>query len=264
MAPAKFSDINKISKDILNEDYTSKVALKCKKDAGPILVTIDTDRSAAGALSSKVAGKFSYAGLSVDKFQHDSAGNPILETSLSPQPGLKIAFKGGKDLDLCCDYKTGSITTTTKFDAKSMSKVSASTTYGLASGAVIGGNTTYKHGTGVEAFNLGASYGSGPLFAAISSAGKGSSVSLSTMYKATPELTFATSTTHSKSEKFTLNAVGGVYNAPFGDVKAKYAGNGVISACLIKSVASGVKVTASGSIAGTDTSTFKYGLGVSM
>jgi len=264
MAPAKYSDINKVSKDILNEDYTTKVSLKCKKGAGPIAVTIDTDRSSAGSLSSKVSGKFSYAGLSVDKIQHDSSGNPVLETSVCPQPGLKISFKGGKNLDLLCDYKTGNTCTTTKFDAKSMSKVSASTTYAHASGAIIGADTIYNQTKGVEAFNAGASYGSGPMFASITSSGKGSSLNLSTMYKATPELTLATSSTHSQSEKFSLVAVGGVYKAPFGDVKAKYAGDGVLSACLIKDVAPSVKLTASGSISGADTSTFKYGLGISM
>ena len=111
---------------------------------------------------------------------------------------------------------------------------------------------------------MGASYGSGPLFAAITSAGKGNSVSLSTIYKASPKITLATSTTHSSAEKFSLVAVGGVYKAPFGDVKAKYAGDGVLSAYLIKDVAPSVKLTASGSISGTDTNTFKYGLGISM
>lgn len=239
------------------------MTLKCKKDAGPILLTIDTDRSAAGSLSSKVGGKFSYAGLSVDKIQHDAAGSPILETSLCPQPGVKVSFKGGRGMDLGCDYKMGNLCTTTKFDAKSMNKVSASATYGLSSGVILGGDSTYNHSKGVESFNMGASYGSGPLFAALTSAGKGTSVSLSTMYKATPELTLATSSTHSKEKNFSLVAVGGVYKAPFGDVKAKYDGGGVLSGCVITDIAPKVKLTASGSISGTDTSTFKYGVGVS-
>lgn len=264
MAPAKFSDITKVPKDILNDDYTSKVTLKCKKNAGPIAVTIDTDRTAAGALSSKVGGKFTYAGLSVDKVQHDATGSPILETSLTPAPGVKLSFKGGKGMDLGCDYKTGNVCTTAKFDAKSMHKISASATYGLSNGVILGGDSIYNHSKGLEAINMGASYGSGPLFAALTSSGKGTSFNLSTMYKATPELTLATSTTHSKTQNFSLVAVGGIYKAPFGDVKAKYDGKGVISACLMRDIAPAVKLTASGSIVGTDTSTFKYGLGVSM
>jgi len=264
MAPAKFSDITKTPKDILNEDYTSKVTLKCKKDAGPILVTIDSDRSAAGVLSSKIGGKFSYAGLSIDKIQHDATGSPILETSLCPQPGMKVSFKGGKNMDLGCDYKTGSMCTTAKFDMKSMSKVSASATYGHASGIILGGSSIYNNNKGVEAFDVGASYKSGPLFAAVTSSGKGQSLNLTTMYKATPDLTLATSTNHSASTNLSLVAVGGVYKAPFGNVKAKYDGDGVLSACLIKDIAPKVKLTASGSITGTDTSTFKYGMGITM
>lgn len=264
MAPAKFSDITKAPKDILNEDYTSKVTLKCKKDAGPILVTIDSDRSITGALSSKIGGKFSYAGLSIDKIQHDATGNPILETSLCPQPGMKVSFKGGRGMDLGCDYKTGSMCTTAKFDMKSMSKVSASATYGHTSGLILGGSSVYNNGKGCEAFDVGASYGSGPLFAAVTSSGKGQSVNLTTMYKATPDLTIATSTAHSAAANISLVAVGGVYKAPFGDVKAKYDGSGVLSACLIKDIAPKVKLTASGSITGTDTSTFKYGMGITM
>jgi len=264
MAPSKFTDITKVPKDILNEDYTSKVTLKAKKDAGPILVTIDTNRSAAGILSSKISGKFNYAGLSVDKIQHDANGSPVLETSLSPHPGVKLSFKGGEKMDLGCDYKTGNSCTTAKFDAKNMNKLSASTTYSLSNGVILGGESTYNKTKGLEAMNIGASYGSGPLFAALTSNNKGTEFNLSSMYKATPEFTLASTTTHSASKNFTLVAVGGVYKAPFGDVKAKYDQSGVFSACLIKDIVPKVKLTASGSITGTDTSTFKYGMGISM
>ena len=50
----KFSDICKPSKDLLEDDYTSNINLKAKVKAGPIGVTIETERSAAGTLSSKV------------------------------------------------------------------------------------------------------------------------------------------------------------------------------------------------------------------
>lgn len=58
--------------------------------------------------------------------------------------------------------------------------------------------------------------------------------------------------------------MGGSYKASFGDVKAKLGSNKVISASVVKEVVPKVKVTASGSIVGADTSTFKYGLGISM
>lgn len=47
-------------------------------------------------------------------------------------------------------------------------------------------------------------------------------------------------------------------------MKAKVGSDGVVSACVSKSVAPKVSVTVSGSVAGTDFSTFKYGLGVTM
>jgi len=264
MAPAKFSDISKACKDILNEDYnTNKVTLKCKKDAGPIAVTIDTSRAKeSGALSSKIGGKFSYAGLSFDKVQHEADGSPTLETSIVPQPGMKLSFKGGKAADVGCDYKAGNICATSKFDVKDMSKIATSLSYGLSGGVILGGDTSYDvKGKSVSGYNAGASYAGGPLTVAVTTSNKMSEATLSTLYKATPELTVATITNHSSTKHITLAGVGGLYKAPFGDVKAKVDGQGVISACLIKDVVPKVKVVASGSIAGTDVSTFKYGLG---
>lgn len=264
MAPAKFSDLSKVPKDILNEDYTSKVTLKCKKNAGPVVMSISTDRSASGSLTSKVGGKFSIAGLSIDKLEHDASGNPILETSLCPKPGMKLSFKGGRGMDLGCDYKSGNLCTTSKFDAKSMAKISASATYSTSCGVILGGDSAYDRRTGVDSFNLGLSYGSGPLFGALSSSGKGTSFNLTTMYKATPEFTLVTNSNHSKENNISKVTVGGVYKHPSADVKAKYSADGVLSGCVITDIAPKVKLTASGSIVGTDTSTFKYGLGVSI
>jgi len=267
MAPTKFSDIAKATKDILTEDYNiSKVSLKCKKDAGPIAVTIDTNRnSSSGALSSKVGGKFAYAGLSVDKVQHEADGSPTLESSICPQPGLKLSFKGGKAADLGCDYKTGNICTTAKFDVKDMSKISTSAAIGLSGGIVLGGDASYDlKAKQVSGFNAGASYQVGPFFSALSTSGKMTAATLNTTYKATPELTLASSTTHSSTKHITLSGIGGVYSAPFGVIKAKIDGAGVTSACFMKDVVPKVKVTASGSIAGTDVSTFKYGFGITM
>lgn len=267
MAP-KFSDIAKGPKDILNEDYATKVSVKVKKAAGPVAVTVDTTRSAAGALSSKVGTKFSYAGLSFDKVQHEADGSPTLETSIVPQSGMKISFKGGKGADLGFDYKSGSSVTTMKLDAKELSKVSASSALGLASGIVVGGDATYSlKGKGLSAFNLGASYGTGPFFAAVTSADKVSSFNLVTSYSSRspgPDYSIASETTHSSAKACTVGAVGGQYKASFGLVKAKVQGNGVISASLIKEIAPKVTLTASGSMVKTDTSSFQYGLGLTM
>lgn len=260
----KFSDIAKAPTDLLNEDYASKVSLKCKKAAGPVTVTIDSTRAAGGAIASKVGTKFSYAGLSFDKAQLEAAGGQTLETSICPAPGLKLSFKGSQGADLGCDYKSGNFIGTAKLDVKDLAKVSSSACLGLSSGVTVGGDASYslKEGS-FSGFNVGASYGQGPLFAAATTGNKLSSVNVSMMYKVSPEISLASSTTHSAS-KHTLVAAGGSYKASFGDLKAKVNCDGVVSASIVKEVAPKVKVTASGTMKGVDTSTFKYGLGVSM
>jgi len=261
----KFSDIAKAPTDLINDDYCSKVSLKCKKSAGPVAVTIDTTRAPAGSLSSKIGTKFSYAGLSFDKAQLESDGGQTLETSLTPAPGLKLSFKGSKGADLGADYKKGNFCGTAKLDVKDLSKISSSACLGLKGGVVVGGDAAYSiKGKSFASFNVGASYSKGNLLAAVTTSDKLSTVNLSMLYKVKPDISLASCTTHSSAKKVDVVAVGGIYKASFGDLKAKCGSDGVVSACLIKEVAPKVKVTACGSIAGTDKSTFKYGLGVTI
>lgn len=259
------SELNKRI-DLLNDDYTSKISLKCKKNAGPVAVTIETERGSGGALSSKVGTRFAYAGLSFDKAQLKADGGHVLETSLAPAPGVKVSFKGNKGADLGIDYTKGSFYATGTLDVKDMSMFSTSACVGLASGVTLGGEATYglSGKTGITAFNVGASYSTGPLLASVTSASKMSQVNVGVLYKVNDELSIASSTTHSSAKACEVLAVGGAYKAPFGNFKAKVGSNGVVHACVIKEVAPKVTVTASGSITPSDTSTFKYGIGVSM
>jgi len=263
---SKFSDIAKAPTDLLNDDYASKVSLKCKKKAGPSTVTIDTSRSSStGSLASKIGAKFSYAGLSFDKVQHEADGSHTLETSMTPVPGLKLSFKGNKGADLGCDYKFGNTCLTGKLDVKDFSKLSTTAAVAPMPGVVVGGDATYKFaaGEGLAGYNIGASYTTGPLFASVTSS-KFSTFNVSMMYKVSPDISLATSTTHSEGKPVDVVAVGGIYKAAFGDVKAKVSGDGVVSASLIKDISKGVTLTASGSMSGVDTSTFKYGVGIVM
>eukprot|EP00560_Eucampia_antarctica_P006044 CAMPEP_0197826406 /NCGR_PEP_ID=MMETSP1437-20131217/3364_1 /TAXON_ID=49252 ORGANISM="Eucampia antarctica, Strain CCMP1452" /NCGR_SAMPLE_ID=MMETSP1437 /ASSEMBLY_ACC=CAM_ASM_001096 /LENGTH=265 /DNA_ID=CAMNT_0043426829 /DNA_START=49 /DNA_END=846 /DNA_ORIENTATION=- len=262
----KFSDLAKAPTDILNEDYTSKVSLKCKKNAGPVAVTIETERAARGTLTSKVGTKFSYAGLNFDKVQHTADGGSVLETSLVPAPGFKLSFKGGRGAVLGLDYKKSNFVATGKMDVKDMSKFSTSACLGLSGGVTVGSELAYALSgkTGVTSFNVGASYSAGSFFAAAATASKFSQLNVDCMYKVNPDLSIAGSTTHSAAESINLVAVGCAYKAPLGDIKAKVGSNGVLSAVLVKNIAPKVALTASGSIKGTDTSTFKYGLGLSL
>jgi len=249
--------------DLLNEDYTSKVSLKCKKAAGIASVTIETERGSGGALSSKVGTKFSYAGLSFDKVQLKADGGQVLETSLVPASGVKLSFKGNKGADLGINYTNGNFIATGSLDVKEMSKFSSSACVGLSSGITVGGNATYSMAgtTGISAFNVGTSYSSGPLFASVSTASKLSQVNIDLMYKVNGDLSLASSTTHSAAKTCDVLAVGGAYKASFGTIKAKVAGDGVVSACCMTTAAPGVSVTASASASPSDLSTFKYGLG---
>lgn len=264
--PTKFADIAKGPNDLLNDDYTTKVSLKCKKSAGPVAVTIETTRGSSGALSSKVAGKGTYAGLSFDKVQLTADGGSVLETSLVPMSGVKLSFKGNKGADLGVDYTSGSLFATGVLDVKDMSKFSTSACLGLSSGFTFGGDATYAMSgkTGISAFNVGASYASGPLFTSVTSASKLSQFNVGMSYKVNSDLTIASNTTHSSEKPCEVMAVGGAYKAAFGDIKAKVGSGGTISACLIKEVAPKVTLTASGSVAASDLSNFKYGVGIVM
>lgn len=265
----KFSDISKPSKDLLGDDYTSSVTLKAKGKAGPIGVTIETERSAVGTLSSKVGGKFSYAGLSFDKVQAKADGSNVLETSLVPLPGCKMTFKANKGADLGVEYTAGGVTTTGSLDVLNMSKLSASTCVGVAPGINVGGDLSYNISgdkAGPSSYNIGANYASGPLFASASSASKFSQFNVGVLYKVNGDLSIASSTAHSSGKALDILAIGGAYSGlgSVGTIKAKVGSNGVTSACLVKEVAPKVNFTASGSVSGTDFSTFKYGFGVTM
>lgn len=262
----KFSDIGKAPADLLNDDFTSKVSLKVKKNAGPVAVTLESERGSGGAIDAKVATKFAYAGLSFDKVQFKPDGTYVLETSMTPLDGSKVSFKGSKGADLCLDYKTGRFVTNTVIDVKDMAKFSTAATANLAPGIFVGGNMTYATGdkAGFSAFNIGANYSKGPLFTHITSTNKVSSFNLGIKYDVNPTVSIASSTTHSVAKPLDTFSVGGLYKASFGTVKAKVGCDGVVSACLIKEIVPKVTLTASGSAPAKDPSAFKYGFGIVM
>jgi len=266
----KFSDISKPSSDLLCNDYCSNVTLKAKSlSAGPVSLSIETERSAAGTLSSKVGGKFAYAGLNFDKVEAKADGSNVLETSLVPCPGCKMTFKANKGADLGLEYTAGKMTTTGSLDVLNMSSFSTSTCIGVTPAINLGGDLSYNLSgdkAGLSAYNVGASYASGPMFASVTTANKFAQFNVGVMYKVSNDLSLASSTTHSSAKACNVLAVGGAYSGlgSVGTIKAKVGSNGVTSACLVKEIAPKVSLTASGSISGTDFSTFKYGLGITM
>jgi voltage-dependent anion channel protein 2 len=252
--------------DLLTEDYSSTISLKCKTNAGPVAVTIETERGSGGALSSKIGGKFSYAGVSFDKIQMKPDGGHVLEASMKVASGVTLAFKGNKGADLCVDYTFGNIFATGVLDVKEMSKFSTSASLGLSSGVKFGGDLTYglSGKTGVSAFNVGGSYAAGPIFASVTTANKLSQFNLALLYKVNDTLSLASHTSHSSAKACDVLAVGGSYKAAsIGTIKAKVGSDGILSACVIREVAPKVTVTGSASIS-TSGENFNYGLGIVM
>jgi voltage-dependent anion channel protein 2 len=250
----------------LTEDYTTKTSLKCKKSAGPVAVTIETERGEGGALSSKIGTKFAYAKFNVDKAQATANGGRVLETSLNVAPNVKLSFKANKGADLGVDYTSGNMYATGVLDVVEMSKFSTTACIGLPSGIKIGGDATYALSgkSGLSALNAGASYTHGPIFASLGSGNKFSQVTLGLLYKVNSDLSVASQTTHSGDVACDFQGLGCAYKAPFGTVKAKYGAGHTISASLIKDIAPKVTLTASGSVNASDFSSFKYGLGLVM
>jgi len=263
----KFSDIAKGPKDLLNDDYTTNQTLKCKKNAGPVAVTIETARGEGGALTSKVGTKFNYGKLNIDKAQATANGGQVLETSLKVAPNVKVSFKSGKGADLGIDYTKGNFYATGVLDVVEMSKFSTSACISLPSGIKAGADATYglSGKTGITALNVGACYATGNLFGAVTTVNKCSAVNLGILYKVNPQITVATMSSHSGDNAFNLAAVGGSYKADFGTLKAKYTAGGDVSAALVKELAPKLTLTASGSASASDpTSTFRYGFGITM
>jgi voltage-dependent anion channel protein 2 len=250
----------------LTDDFSTKISLKCKKGAGPVAVTIETERGEGGALSSKIGTKFAYAKFNVDKAQATASGGQVLETSLNIAPGVSLSFKANKGADLGIDYTSGNFYGTGVLDVVEMSKLSTTACIGLPSGVKLGGDATYAISgkSGLTGLNVGGSYTHGPLFASVTSGSKFTSINLGVLYKVNDTLTLASQTTHTSEKACTVVGVGGAYKAPFGLVKAKYVDGGILSACVIKDVAPKVTLTASGSVSVSDFSKFKYGLGIVM
>jgi len=229
-------------------------------------VTLETEQVKGGSLSPKIGTKFSYAKFNVDKGQVKADGSQVLETSLKVSPDIKLSFKTTKGADLGIDYTKGNFYATGVLDVANLSKISTSACLGLPSGIKVGGDASYalSGSAGLTGFNIGASYGHGPVFASLTATSKFSQYNLGVTYSVNPSISLASQTTHSTDKPFDLLAVGASYKDPaIGTIKAKVGSNGVVHACLVKELVPKVTLTASGSMSATDPSTFKPGIGIS-
>lgn len=244
----------------------SKIILKCKKNAGPVGVTFETEQNKDGGLTPKISTKFSYAKFNVDKAQVKADGSRILETSIKVTPDVKVSFKASKGADLFLDYTQQNFYATGSVDVLELSNATASACYGLPNGIQMGGDArwSFRGNSGLVGYSLGASYKTGPVACSLTTT-KFSSYFLGMMYKVNDSLTLASQTSHSVGKPLDDISIGGAYVMPnIGTFKAKAANNGLLFACFTKEIAPKVTLTASGSMAANDVSSFKPGLSINM
>lgn len=246
------------------EDFTSKILLKSKQNAGQVGVTIETEQVAKGALAPKISLKFSQGNFSVDKAQLTADGGRVFESSLKLSPDVKLYFKASKGADLLVDYQKGNFFATGSVDVMELSNITSSACVDVGSGFKVGGDVRYNLGTSrsLAGFSVGASYTSGPVLASLTSS-KFEKYNLGLLY-VNGDLSIASQTIHSSSKPFDVVAIGAAYKAPFGLVKAKVGSTGIISACVTREIAPKVSLTASGTMSANDLSTFKPGLSINI
>ena len=247
----------------MTDDFPSKLLLKTKKNAGPVTVSIETEAGKGGSLTSKLTHKFSYAKFNVDKLVHAADGTHTVETSLGVSPEIKLSFKAGKGADLCVDYTKGNLYVTSVLDVMDMSKISTSACFAVpAQGVKVGGDVTYGLSSGgLTDFTLGTSYAKGPIFASLTATNKLSAYNIGLLYKVNKDISVGSQTVHTADKACNVLALGGSFNAAnIGIIKAKFSSGGLVSACVTRQVASGVTLTAGGSMSGADLSTFKPGV----
>ena len=151
------------------------MSLKCKKNAGPVAVTIETEQGEGGSLSSKIGTKFNYSKFQVDKGQLKADGGKVLESSIKITDDAKLTFKANKGADLGVDYVKGNFYGTASMDVMDMSNITSSACLGLPSGLKLGGDAKYNlsgSSIGFAGFNVGASYAAGPVFASVTATSK--------------------------------------------------------------------------------------------
>jgi hypothetical protein len=266
-----YGDISSPVDDVIGDDYTTKVTTKMKTKAGPCTVTSETERVSKDGVSllSKLSLKYAGPnGFSLDKFQMKPKGEAVVETSLTDKDrGLKYTFKGdiSKKGDLGVEYTKGMLGLTATMDLFEQKKFSTTALVSQNAFAV-GGSANLKTSGGVtlDTFSVGASYSTGPFFAALTTT-KLSSATLAVKYEVSDTLKVVTSSEHSASSPLGGVTVGCVYDAKSnGVIKAKCTSGGEVSAVLVKEIAKKVNISPSVTVSNGDVANAKYGIGVVM
>jgi hypothetical protein len=217
---SEYSDINKPSADLLEDDFSSKNILKIKTKAGCVGVTSETERVKSAEdkvnLTSKISLKWkSPSGyFSIDKLSHSPEGSLGLETSLSNlAPNLKFIFKGSNKVTgrAGFEYSYNNFKTTTTHDIVDFVDVSNSSSLNLGNSALVGGSCTYNYKDGWKQLSFGGNYTHNNLFVSAFSSSEAKKdkeskftpfkdVTLNTRYNVSKDLSVGTQTTHTKEK----------------------------------------------------------------
>jgi len=212
----QFTDINKDTTDLLNDDYTDKLSFKCKKTAGPVNVTIESSRNPTdGTLSTKIGSKFNVCGLAIDKLQLTQDANGVLESSLGICNGTFIGFNGNsKTADLNLEYTQKNITASAILDVQEFRTIQANALVSCNSGIKMGANAFVDLSQSqLSSVNVGLNYTKGPLFASVATT-QGlkccqTSTNLGLVYQVNPNLSVASNSIHSCDKPLKGMTVGG-------------------------------------------------------
>jgi hypothetical protein len=164
MALPEYKNFEKCVKDLIADDYDTKIQLKTKSE-GPadISITTTTEYSAGTAVfPSKVNLKWAHkSGFAVDKFEMSSCDKATLETSLSGVvEGLKLDFKGTDATNgvVGSTYKHKLATVTSELDVSGFSYLKASL-LGGSNGVLAGASANFALGNKFAVNDYSAAFG---------------------------------------------------------------------------------------------------------
>jgi len=268
----QFIDIHKPTTDLLTEDYSNKLSLKCKKSAGPVNITIESSRNPSdGTLSTKIGSKFNVCGVKVDKLQLTQDTNCVLETSLGICNGTTIGFNGNsKTSDLNLEYNQKNITASAVLDVQEFRKFHTQAMVSLKDGTLSLGADAHVdlNASTVSSVNIGMNYRQGSLFASMSTMDGlnccQTKSNLNFLYQVNPKLSLASNSIHSCEKPLKEITLGGLYKSSYADFKLKANCCGRVSGCMMKEMAPNVNLTLSGSVSVSEPTKVDYGLGLTI
>jgi hypothetical protein len=279
MSVPLYKDIEKYSKDILEEEFDYKNVLKIKAN-GPFGVGVTTateykapsgGKVGKGSLSGKLTTKWAdkASGFSVDKLEVKPCGSIAVETSLvGVAPGLKFEFKGDDSYkgDLSLIYKNALVTATADLDLLEFSKFKSSVV--TQSGNFVVGATAGVDVPGskdkVEFKNLDLAFSYAvpkSVFAAIKTAKWFSEFNVSLAYDLAKDFTLSGLYTLSPDSKITCITLGGLYKCnPTTSIKLKANTKGVVAASVKQAIQKSVTAIVAGEVDVAKVSAFKLGV----